>query len=398
MACSISSGASEPAFGVALGGQNASVQQVLVDAVPESDAEFLDIVEKIQQAGRVECGIGRVVVHALQGPLGVPTVESPWSVVRPAADGAPVAAAPDVLCAGKTVQDGPVDEIIHVQDRGDSVPIPTGDGFLQLEPGIHRAVQQPPRIRAGIGRVAIDGVELFRVGTVVTSIVPGVYLFAQAVQAPVDAIQVEVDIKASARVRVSHFQQGVPHPLVAEVLGPLPLVDGPVMPTVAEEALELQRVEALDRAAVKQRKVQARRAVLAAQPQSEAVLGAVQWVAALVALDLEPAIHLELLRAVGGEEFDGDGPLPAVAARARIARINIDAAGLRVLAVTEQEIPVCDEGHGRDRQQGVIHQACIGPGVADLGIHLIVGRTAAIPGVRDSPGRAPLPACGRSHH
>ena len=208
----------------------------------------------------------------------------------------------------------------------------------------------------------------------------------KAVNPPVDAIEEHVDVPAGA---VRHPQLGAGHavPQIPLILCPLAVAALPVLPRITEESPQRQRIE-LPRAILAEHRVlELGNPIFALELQAESMLRILLRQARMATVDTDTAV-LRQVDLATVEHLHGHGPLPAPAeiVAHRRARMDIDAARVRIRGVLEEEVLVGDDGHDRNLLQPGLHllpqRGILGHGR----IHHIIRRGAAF----DLAVRTPL--------
>ncbi len=268
-------------------------------------------------------GIGDLV-HAQRGSRGehdvlaVPAVELETGARVRAVPRQPVVVPGPVPVARPHVDDHVVDIVGQVQQAGVIAPAGSVDvQTLELLEGCegrarllaqreHLVERGPITLFDGEARV-FEHVPVVFLAAVVGAGEGTVRALAGVVESPVQAVDVEVH-EHSVRSRVARVVLEISHELVPRELG-IRLVAGPSVAVVGARSQD-DRVELLGRVLAKQGIPKLRRAVLALEPQAERMFPACAGLAEVRALDLNAAVDLETLRAIGVDQFDRAGSLP----------------------------------------------------------------------------------------
>jgi hypothetical protein len=252
------------------------------------------------------------------------------------------------------VRDQPIDEIVDVD-----VLANLGIRRRRLEPrGRDVLGRLPGFARSVVGIDRLDDVPLVFEPAVVRGSHLGVGQLDHVVEAPVQAVEVDVEEAAVGR-DLAHVDLRVAHPLVADVVR----ARDPEAPRLVVARAQAKLVEARDRRVGEQRVLELGRPVVGLERQPQRLLQVLH--AAEPALDARAAVDLKAGRAVGKNQLGRSAALPLAAAP---ARVRIDS----VLGAEE----IVDVHHDRDRGHGaevVDDRTRIARVVDDLGIHLIVG-------------------------
>ncbi len=179
--------------------------------------------------------------------------------------------------------------------------------------------------------------------------------FLDLVEAPVEAVEVEVD-EGSVGGDVPHVAERVVAEGIVEPggVGRAAEVPGEVLRGAEVDFVELGAVEARDRV------VDLRVAVLGLAEHAEGVLR-VQLGLADAAPDSDARVDVESLGSIRVDPLDGGGLLESIG-----RGVGVDARR------PEQVRQVGGDGHGRNRKQRVVHEAGVPRVVHDVGIHLVV--------------------------
>ncbi|OQB79291.1 MAG: hypothetical protein BWX88_04891 [Planctomycetes bacterium ADurb.Bin126] len=351
-----------------------------VDAVGESLAEVgvqAEVLEGLGHAG-VDGGpvLGDGGVDA-DGPFEVPSEElEPVAVV---------AIPPDVVVLVWPVgvadvhgHDHVVDVVVDVDVVG-VVRAPGAVGVVSLDPlvglGGRDALADQGKHGVPGGGVPIDGVAGVEgvpgvlVATEVVGVERGLWPLAGIVEAPVEAVDVEVD-KVAVGGGLAQGELGLAAELVADVLD-LVCRGSPGVAVVGVGA-EGDRIEFLGHAFVgpEDRILEFRGPVLLLEQQAEGVLVRHGGAAEVgPALNAQAGVDLEGGGAVGIDPLDGGGPFPGDGVQ---RGVGVDAGGLR-----EETVLIGDDREGGQRPQRVDHQARIEGVGRDSGVHFVVGRDRA---------------------
>ena len=400
----------------ALLSQQAVGGQHLLGAVQIAAGEAFVVQQVVEDAGGrcVAAVLARhVVVLAEEDALRVPAEEAEaLALGTTAAHGVPVVVVP-VVVAHILVDEHIVDELVHVEQRlGLRFGEPVGPEALQAEvclvvSGIGcghfggRLHQLLPGLHVALGGFQVVAAVLFNlddvdVGLAAAQVVLAVlvvHALAEVVDAPVHAVDEQVDIQG-VHGRMSHLALHAACPHVAGVLCLLAVALVPVLPAVPEVATQHQLVELGGFVLAVEGVLQGLLAILLLEHQPQRVLGVLLGHAPMTAVQPQAAGDAESLAgqlgAVGPEQLGTGRARPSVSGGIALRRSGEDvyASAQRVVLVAEQVVAVGDDaqrGQTGQPRPYLPHQRRV---ARHLRIHLIVGGGGA------PDGAVAAPLCG----
>ncbi len=356
-----------------LGGEGAAVEEVFPEVVGEAQAELGVGAQRGVELGRV-VGAGdadAVGGRVLEGALGVPAVEQVAGARLAQAGGVPVALRP-VQVAAVDVDDHVVDEVVDVEELLDRRVL-LGAGEAGLGEGAHLV---PCDVVAVADPVVGHCVVVVALAAEVAGRECGVGAFGGVVDAPVEAVDVEVDVVA-AGTDPAHGDLGVAHPLVAHHGAAEALLGVPVDPRVVVVAAQDEGVEVGHGGAAggEHRGGQAALAETAAEQQAERLLGGVGEQPAGAALDAQAGVDLEVGGSGQADPLRGGRQFEALD-----RGVGVDAAG------TEHLIRADGEREGGQGEQGGLHLRGVALLGGDMGADRVAGLGEPVPGFRVARG------------
>ena len=379
-------GAGGEASQVVGGREGAVIEHVFLDTVAEESTELGPGAQL-----RVDAGGGVVVADVdaitadelVEDDFLVPGEEDPFGGGErrggAAMGGVPVVVGP-IFGFGEDMQEHVIDEVLDIDHGSDGLVgglgcDPDVDVSHHLVPVRHAAIQQ-------LGEVP-DDIPVLGPAAQVTGEELGVESFGGIVNAPVEAIEIEVHKRAAPR-EPAHVAERVLHPDVAEeqgILGPVALAaPGETRdqvrvgitrgPRIGKASAQDDGIEPVD-TAIEPVVIEFGRAVAAFEEQPQGVFRGSNIVATRVALHLDAAMDGERGGTVGVDQLDTGGPFP----------LGSFAGGVVVDAVRGMpEVRVC--GDDRERRDGteIFLERGLIAGVADhIRVHTVVGGVTGLP-------------------
>ena len=201
-------------------------------------------------------------------------------------------------------------------------------------------------------------------------------LLGEAVDAPVHSVEEDVDVAAGAAWH-SQAGAGAAGPHITHVLRLAAVAFHPVLPGVAEEGAQDQRVEFSRAAVAEDFRVELVRSVGILELQLESVLGVFLGQAGVSAVDLDATVDGNIEAAAEHLKRYGALPVAAGPVSHRRSGMDVDASGGGISGVVEEIALVGDYRHDGNLPEAGFHLLAQLRVAGHHGIHRIVGLGAA---------------------
>ena len=324
-----------------------------------------------------------VLVDVLEDDFAVPAQEAEArggpALVAPPAYGVPVVVIP-VGVAAILIDEHIVYEVADVEQRVQLLVVAvvggTGSRLCHQFPGVEGALGSLDMVAAVL--LNLDDVNVALAAAEVVLAILIVHAFGHVVDAPVHAVEEEVDVEG-VDAGMAHAALHAAGPDVAGVLSLFAVVLRPVLPGVAEVAAQHQLVELRRLVLAVERIFQRLRAVLLLEDEAERVLGVLLGQSAVTAVQTDAAADAEVVSLGTAYQFHVGCPRPAVprVVAHRRAGEDVDAAAVGVVLVAEEVVLVRDEAQDGQLLQP-LRNLRLQLGVArHLRVHFVVGHSRA---------------------